>query len=45
MARERKGSIVKRDGKIYGRVQFIDEMERSEICGERQIIKNTLEIL
>jgi integrase len=25
MARERKGSIVKRDGKIYGRVQFIDE--------------------
>ena len=25
MARERKGSIVKREGKIYGRVQFIDE--------------------
>lgn len=30
MARERKGSIVKRDGKIYARVQFTDD------CGKKR---------
>lgn len=28
MARERKGSIIKRDGKIYARIQFVDETSK-----------------
>lgn len=50
MARERKGSIVNRDGKLYARVQFTDENgKRRDITRKadsrshaRQIIRQLL---
>lgn len=50
MARQRKGSIIKRDGKIYARVQFVDDLgKKRDLCrkanSEKEARKNVRDLL